>query len=96
MESLPIVENAYRRYKSRGLTVISILVPGYDETYVRKTMLQERPQHPIGVSQDPKMWEAYQKISGRLVLIDRKGMATPASSDPQTLESSIEKALGKH
>lgn len=89
--------DSYKGFKSRGVVLVSVLVPGYDETYLRKVLLQQKMDHSIGlahVDQLRQTWVPYLKTaSSWLFLIDRKGLATPLA--PGDLDAEINKALAR-
>lgn len=87
-----------KEYKNRGLAVISVLLPPFDETYMRKVILEKHVEYPIGVDpgagRESKNLYAYDQTSRQLLfLIDRKGMAI-GFKDASALRSAIEAALG--
>ena len=93
-----------RRYRSRGLATVSIVLPPCDETYMRKLLSAARPTYPVGLY-DSRIGANRPRSSplvkftdaaglSDLYIVDRKGFARPVS-DYSKVEVEIEKALAR-
>lgn len=86
----------HKKYGNRGLTVVTVLSPMTDETYVRKTILENEMDYPIGVDavdRQPNTEQRFREIGFTRLLVDRKGTIIGGSRDE--IESQVQKALGK-
>jgi len=93
-----------QRYRSRGLATISIVLPPWDETYMRKLLSAARPTYPVGLY-DSRIGANRPRSSplvkftdaagmSEMYIVDRKGFARPVS-DYNKIDAEIEKALAK-
>ena len=93
-----------RRYRSRGLATLSVVLPPWDETYLRKLISAAHPTYPVGLY-DSRIGANRPRSSplarlmdaagqSEMYIIDRKGFARPVS-DYSKIEAEIEKALAR-
>ena len=93
-----------RRYRSRGLAAIGIVLPSWDETYIRKLLSAACPTYPVGLYDSTvdanrrrsSPLARFMDAAGlsELYIVDRKGFARPVS-DYSKIEAEIEKALAR-
>jgi hypothetical protein len=93
-----------RRYRSRGLATVSVVLLSWDETYMRKLLSAARPTYPVGLydsrigANQPRSspLTKFTEAAGLsdLYVVDRKGFARSVS-DYSKVEVEIEKALAR-
>lgn len=92
------------RHKSRGLAVVAIVAPPWDETYIRKLLSAARPAYPVGLDNitsgpNQRRSSTFARFidaasQSLLYVIDRKGFMRPVS-DSSKIETEMETALAK-
>lgn len=88
-----------RQHRGRGLAVMVVVCPPWDETYVRKLLLEAKADYPVGlVRAQPRSGSLPRFVSAvgpaSYYVIDRNGFTKP-SSQSSGVEAEIEQALGK-
>jgi hypothetical protein len=96
------VVDVYSRYRDRGLVVVSMVSPYYDDTILRKKVLEHKIAHTVAMLGEMRsnLWwmRTLNKLGAEpyvpFIVVDRKGYAVSAPNQ-KDLESAIQNVLGE-